>query len=131
MICSECPLACNACINPKTVAEPCMSYFISSILAPGLRDIPPVSNVIPLPTIIGGFPLPFLGLLISKITIQGFLLLPFPTFSRPPILFSRIPSQSITVSETLSFPLAQSFAIFAYAIGYRSFGGALPKSLAR
>ena len=39
-----------AMIVPITVAAPHMSYFISSIAALGLIDIPPVSNVIPFPT---------------------------------------------------------------------------------
>ena len=33
-----------------TEAAPNMSYFISSMLAPGFNEIPPVSKVMPLPT---------------------------------------------------------------------------------
>ena len=40
----------TACITPMTVAAPPMSYFISSMPAPGFRLIPPVSKVMPLPT---------------------------------------------------------------------------------
>ena len=40
---------------PSTLAAPHISYFISSISAPGLSEIPPVSNVIPLPTSTTGF----------------------------------------------------------------------------
>ena len=36
--------------TPSTVAAPPMSYFISSMPAPGLSEIPPVSKVTPLPT---------------------------------------------------------------------------------
>ncbi len=35
---------------PKTLAPPHMSYFISSISAAGLSEIPPASKVSPLPT---------------------------------------------------------------------------------
>ena len=40
----------KACIVPKTTADPHMSNFISSIFEAGLIDIPPESNVSPLPT---------------------------------------------------------------------------------
>ncbi len=42
---------------PSTAAPPHMSYFISSILADGLIEIPPASKVSPLPTIatVGAF----------------------------------------------------------------------------
>ena len=36
--------------TPKTLAAPPMSNFISSISPGGLREIPPVSKVMPLPT---------------------------------------------------------------------------------
>ncbi|MNT21018.1 hypothetical protein D3C72_1563410 [compost metagenome] len=36
--------------TPSTLAAPHMSYFISSISGAGLMEIPPVSNVMPLPT---------------------------------------------------------------------------------
>ena len=35
---------------PSTLAAPHMSNFISSISAPGLSEMPPVSKVMPLPT---------------------------------------------------------------------------------
>ena len=35
---------------PSTLAAPHMSYFISSMPSPGLREMPPVSKVMPLPT---------------------------------------------------------------------------------
>ncbi|MNP54094.1 hypothetical protein D3C76_1486240 [compost metagenome] len=40
---------------PNTLAAPPMSYFISSMPAPGLRLMPPVSKVMPLPTSAYGF----------------------------------------------------------------------------
>ena len=36
--------------TPSTLAAPHMSNFISSMAAAGLSEIPPVSNVMPLPT---------------------------------------------------------------------------------
>ena len=41
----------SARIANSVAAAPAMSPFISHILSPGLRLIPPESNVIPLPTI--------------------------------------------------------------------------------
>ena len=35
---------------PIMAAAPAMSYFIFSMLSPGLREMPPVSKVMPLPT---------------------------------------------------------------------------------
>ena len=40
---------------PSTLAAPHMSYFISSISAAGLSEMPPVSKVMPLPTSTTGF----------------------------------------------------------------------------
>ena len=44
----------SASNSPSTLAAPPMSYFISSMAAPGLREMPPVSKVMPLPTITTG-----------------------------------------------------------------------------
>ena len=44
------PSSVTARMVPKTLAAPPMSNFISSILAPGFREMPPLSKVIPLPT---------------------------------------------------------------------------------
>ena len=44
-----------ALIVPTTLADPVISYFISSIAGLGLILIPPVSKVMPLPTMILGF----------------------------------------------------------------------------
>ncbi len=40
----------NAAKVPSTLAAPPMSNFISSMSAAGLMEMPPVSNVMPLPT---------------------------------------------------------------------------------
>ena len=44
------PISTAARITPKAEAAPPMSYFISSIAAGGFREMPPVSKVMPLPT---------------------------------------------------------------------------------
>jgi hypothetical protein len=41
----------SACIAPSTAAPPDMSYFIFSMPSAGLSEMPPVSNVMPLPAI--------------------------------------------------------------------------------
>ena len=88
------PVECKASINPNTVAAPHISYFISHIPPVGLIDIPPVSNVIPLPTIQGlCTPSSASGFSVNR-TIQGFLSLPFPTLISPPIPSSCNLSQS-------------------------------------
>ncbi len=44
----------SARIAPSTLPAPDMSYFISSISAAGLSEMPPVSKVMPLPTSTSG-----------------------------------------------------------------------------
>ena len=44
------PRRATVLIAPNTLAAPHMSNFISSMLAPGFSEMPPVSNVTPLPT---------------------------------------------------------------------------------
>ncbi len=39
-----------ACMAPIIAAAPAMSYFILSMCSAGLMEMPPVSNVMPLPT---------------------------------------------------------------------------------
>ncbi len=48
-------ISAMACRVPSTLAAPHMSNFISSISAPGLSEMPPVSKVMPLPTSTTGF----------------------------------------------------------------------------
>ena len=43
-----------ATIAPIALAAPCISIFISPIPPAGFIEIPPVSNVMPLPTITNG-----------------------------------------------------------------------------
>ena len=49
----------SACISPVTQAAPAMSPFMSSMPAPGFREMPPVSKVTPLPTKATGCSLDF------------------------------------------------------------------------
>ena len=44
------PISATARMVPSTLPAPDMSYFISSISAAGLSEMPPVSKVMPLPT---------------------------------------------------------------------------------
>ena len=44
------PISATARRVPSTLPAPDMSYFISSISAAGLSEMPPVSKVMPLPT---------------------------------------------------------------------------------
>ena len=44
------PISATARIVPSTEPAPHMSYFISSMPSPGFSEMPPVSNVMPLPT---------------------------------------------------------------------------------
>ena len=44
------PSSAIALTAPRTAAAPAMSDFISSMLAAGLMEMPPVSKVMPLPT---------------------------------------------------------------------------------
>ena len=48
-------ISATAFMVPSTLPAPHMSYFISSISAPGLSEMPPVSKVTPLPTSTTGF----------------------------------------------------------------------------
>ena len=61
-------------IDETTTAEPPISVIISSIPPAGFKDIPPVSNVTPLPTNIVGYL--FFFKFHSKITTRGSLTLP-------------------------------------------------------
>ena len=77
-----------------TEPAPDISHFISSILAPGLRLIPPVSKVTPLPTRTIGLA-PFLPPLYSMVTNFAGSTLPRETESREPM-----PSFSISASSS-------------------------------
>ena len=75
--------------TPNTVAAPHMSYFISSMAAAGLIEIPPVSKVIPLPTSAMGADL-VLPPLYSSTMSRGGCADPAVTDRNEPILSLRI-----------------------------------------
>ena len=107
------PVECRASINPKTVAAPHMSNFMSHIPLVGLIEIPPVSKVIPFPTIHGlRTPLSASGLRENR-TMHGFLSLPLPTLISPPIPNSLSLSQSYTSTEVFFSlcPLLSSLSV--------------------
>ena len=116
-------------ITPKTVAAPHISYFISSIAAPGLREMPPESNVIPLPTNTTGFE-DFLPLLCSMIMNFGSNLLPFATDKKEPIFNFSI-CFWLNIVDFILKSLAIFFAWFARYVGVQILGGKLPKSFVK
>ena len=98
-------------IAPSMEPAPHMSYFISSISADGLSEMPPVSNVTPLPTNTTGAA-PFLPPLCSSTMNFGGKYDPFDTESR---VF--MPSFSISFFSRMVhlnlYALARSFAVLA------------------
>ena len=86
---------------PTTLAAPHISYFISSILAPGFKLIPPVSKVTPLPTSTCGCAL-FLPPLYSITIRHAGWSLPALTDSRAPMpsCFIFFSSSTLTVTDS-------------------------------
>ena len=110
---------------PITAAAPDMSAFISSMLAAGLMEMPPVSKVMPLPTRATCEVAPR-GAYVMR-TRRGGRDEPLPTPKIPPQLsFSRaFSSQTFTVTGR---PATESFAAWARSAGARAFGGVLTRS---
>ncbi len=95
--------------TPKTLAAPHMSNFIWSISAAGLIEMPPVSNVMPLPTSTTGFC--FFGLpRYSNTMNRGGSSLPLVTDRNEPIPSSSISLRSSTVTLTSGNSRASSSA---------------------
>ncbi len=117
----------SARIVPMTLAAPHMSNFISSIAAPGLMEMPPESNVMPLPTSTTGAPLAE-PLYFSTIN-RGGCADPLATDKNEPI-FS---ASSCFVSST-SISSFQSFANLrassARKLGVQMLGGRFPSRFA-
>ena len=85
----------SACIAPKTPAAPPISYFISSMPKPGFNEIPPLSNVRPLPTNTNGLessPAPSYFMMLINDSL---------TEPRPTARYEPIPSSSISFSPTI------------------------------
>ncbi len=118
------------CMAPSTLAEPPISYFISSMPSPGFRLMPPVSKVMPLPTSTWGLSLA-LPPRYSMMMKRGGWVLPLPTAR---MVF--MPSFSICFSSSTSVLMTSwSFASFlacsASQTGWQIFGGVLPRSLVK
>ena len=122
-------ISAMAFIVPSTLPAPLMSYFISSMSGAGLMEIPPVSKVMPLPTRTAGLS-PFLPPLCSRIINFGGLRLPLETDRNDPM-----PSFSMSFCSSTStlrpWVLAILRAASARKAGVHTFGGVLPKSLAK
>ena len=121
-------ISAHACIVPITEPAPDISYFISSIFGDGFRDMPPVSNVIPLPTNTIGC-LFFIGIYLIITSFAG-CVLPCETDSKDPILRVRICFSSRTSTFKFLFNFSNFFASFAKKVGLHIFGGVSPRILA-
>ena len=109
-------------ITPNIVAAPAISYFIFSIELAGLRDIPPVSNVTPLPTknrcesLTTSF-----GFQTNRTNLGG-LAEPFATLKNEPApSASRSDSSNTSTSNPAAIPIDS--AISANSSGPKSFAG--------
>ena len=117
---------------PITAAAPDMSPFISAMFAAGLRLIPPLSKVMPLPTSATGLPSAPLGAY-SRTTSRGSRSAPRATARNAPMLRS---SSSFGPSTRHFIPYsayreASSAAVDAIKTGVTSLAGPLAKSRAR
>ena len=115
-------------IRPTTVAEPAISYVISSINFAGLSEIPPVSKQTPFPTKANGFDL-FLFPFHSIVTKYEPLILPWPTPSNAlkPNFFNLFWSYTVTFNPNF----LNLTILFAYSSGCKIFPGSETKSLVR
>ena len=94
---------------PNTDAAPHMSNFIWSMSRPGFSEMPPLSNVMPLPTSTSGFC--FLGLPWYSIAMKrGGSSLPAVTERNEPILSASMSLRSRTVTLTSGNSFASSSA---------------------
>ena len=100
-----------ASMVPKTLAAPLMSYFISSIAGLGFKLIPPVSKVMPFPTITSGCSV-FLPPLYSIIMNLDSCTLPFPTDKRQCIPSFSISFSPRTFTDRFLYFFPSSLAVF-------------------
>ncbi len=103
-----------------------MSHFMSPILSDGLIEMPPESNVTPLPTRTTGFS-PFFPPRCSRMTNRGSSAAPRLTARRPPIRSASICFFPRTVAFTPRF-FAAAFTASANIRGTMSFDGVFPRS---
>ena len=119
----------SAAMVPMTLAAPHMSNFISSILADGLMEIPPVSKVTPLPQIATGavwLSAPLYCMTIRRAGSSA----PCVTESSAPIFRRCISSSSRTSVSRCSKRSANARASSARWDGVQTFAGRLPRSRA-
>ena len=112
-----------------TVPPPDMSYFIASMFSPGFSEMPPVSNVTPLPT--SARSSPFLPVDLAGVYRRTII---FAGCSEPieTLISEPMPILVIWASVRISHLRPTSFAIFAarlaISVGVRIFGGSLARS---
>ncbi|GIW19504.1 MAG: hypothetical protein KatS3mg064_2661 [Tepidiforma sp.] len=122
------PSFASAHAAASTFAAPVMSAFIASMFAAGLMLIPPVSNVIPLPTSARSQPSPPRPRYPSRMSFGGSAL-PRATDSSDPIPFRSMSSRS---STSISSPASRASAAARSAsiVGVRWFEGSFAQSRA-
>ncbi len=122
------PSSAMAFTAPRTAAAPAMSDFISSMLAAGLIEMPPVSKVMPLPTSARCVVAPS-GEYARRVS-RGGLAEPMPTARMPPHCSSASCFSSQMVTSTGS-AARLSRAASARAAGGSALGGVLTRSRVR
>ena len=103
-----------------------MSYFISSIAFDGLRDTPPVSNVMPLPTITMGLDFELAPLYSATINLAGSEA-PAVTDNNEPIFNFFISDSFKTLRDIDLFLLAIFLVSLTKNDGVQIFAGRSPK----
>ena len=121
-------MSAAALTAPSTLAAPHMSNFISSISPAGLMEMPPVSNVMPLPTSATGGA-SRLPPLYSRMMNLGGWWLPRATARKQPMP-RRSMSFCSSTSTLMPLRLPSSCACSARYVGVQTFPGRLPRSFA-
>ena len=121
--------AAMAFIAPMTAAPPLMSPFISHMLADGLIEMPPESNVMPFPTMATLFSGCSGSPRCSMMMSRGSLMLPAVTASIAPMPCSIMSSRPRTVIERPA-SFAISVATSAMRTGLTTFAGSFTRSRA-
>ena len=119
----------TARIAPMTAADPLMSNFMSHMPSPLLRDMPPVSKVMPLPMKMIGAALGSVPEC-SRMTKRGGRALPCPTALRAPMPSFEMRCSS-NISQESPVSRAISKARSASVAGGKSLPGVLLRSRAK
>ncbi len=116
----------SAVSRPVTVAAPAISHFMSSMPAAGLMEIPPESNVTPLPIKASGASSLLAAPFQRRITVRGSFALPCATpSSAPKPSFSMAARSSTSTSSPRLFKVV---ARSANSTGLSTFAGSVTKS---